>query len=269
MIRKFLMYTLLILSALVLFFPILYAISASFMQPKEIYAGELFPSSISFDAYKEVFDSIPLLHYLMVSFIMSFMVMVGQLVISSLSAFAFSFIKFKGRDLIFFLFLSTMLIPWEATIIPNFLTILNLSWINTYQGLSFPFFALPFGIFLLRQHFLTIPQELWESAQMDGCSRFKFLIRFVIPLSKSSLSALGIYGFLTTWNQYLWPLLVTNDDTVRTVQIGLKMLIANESSSSWNMVMAAVVAILLPTLLLLFFGIKHIREGLTAGALKG
>jgi len=263
------MYTLLILSALVLFFPILYAISASFMQPKEIYAGELFPSSISFDAYKEVFDSIPLLHYLMVSFIMSFMVMVGQLIISSLSAFAFAFIKFKGRDLIFFLFLSTMLIPWEATIIPNFLTILNLSWINTYQGLSLPFFALPFGIFLLRQHFLTIPLELWESAQMDGCSRFRFLIRFVIPLSKSSLSALGIYGFLTTWNQYLWPLLVTNDDTVRTVQIGLKMLIANESSSSWNMVMAAVVAILLPTLLLLFFGIKHIREGLTAGALKG
>src|SRR5699024_9604268 len=134
MIRKFLMYTLLILSALVLFFPILYAISASFMQPKEIYAGELFPSSISFDAYKEVFDSIPLLHYLVVSFIMSFMLMLGQLVISSLSAFDFSFIKFKGRDLIFFLFLSRMLIPWEATIIPNFLTILNLSWINTYQG---------------------------------------------------------------------------------------------------------------------------------------
>lgn len=269
MIRKFTSYTLLILAALVLFFPILYAISASFMQPKEIYAGKLFPSSISFDAYKEVFSSIPLLHYLMVSFIMSFIVMVGQLVISSLSAFAFVFIKFKGRELIFFIFLATMLIPWEATIIPNFLTILNLSWINTYQGLSFPFFALPFGIFLLRQHFLTIPQELWESAQMDGCSRFRFYLRFVIPLSKSSLSALGIYGFLTTWNQYLWPLLVTNDDTVRTVQIGLKMLIANESSSSWNMVMAAVVAILLPTLLLLFLGIKHIREGLTAGALKG
>src|SRR5699024_9598024 len=169
---------------------------------------------------------------------------------------------------IFFLFLSTMLIPWVATIIPNFLSILNLSWINTYQGLSFPFFDLSFGIFLLIQHFLTFYQVLWESATMDGCSRFKFLIRFVIPLSKSSLSALGIYGFLTTWNQYLWPLLVTNDDTVRTVQIGLKMLIANESSSSWNMVMAAVVAILLPTLLLLFFGIKHILEGLTAGALK-
>lgn len=269
MMRKIITYTLLIISAFVLFFPILYAISASFMEPKEIYSGKLLPSSISFDAYKEVFDNIPLLHYLMVSFIMSFIIMVGQLIVSSLSAFAFVFIKFKGRDLIFFLFLATMLIPWEATIIPNFLTILNLEWMNTYQGLTLPFFALPFGIFLLRQHFLTIPNELWESAQMDGCSRFRFYLKFVLPLSKSSLSALGIYGFLTAWNQYLWPLLVTNDDTVRTVQIGLKMLIANEGSSSWNLIMAAVVTILLPTLLLLFISIKQIRAGLTAGALKG
>lgn len=104
---------------------------------------------------------------------------------------------------------------------------------------------------------------------MDGCSRFRYYLRFVLPLSKTSLSALGIYGFLTTWNQYLWPLLVTNEDSVRPVQIGLKMLIANESSSSWNMVMAAVVAILIPTLLILFIGLKYIREGLTAGALKG
>lgn len=269
MMKKLLLYMLLIFSALILFFPILYAISASFMEPQEIYAGKLLPSSVNFDAYKEVFENIPLLHFLIVSFWMSFIVMIGQLIVCSLSAYAFVFIPFKGRNLIFFLFLSTMLIPWEATIIPNFLTILNLGWLNTYPALTFPFFALPFGIFLLRQHFLTIPKELWESAQMDGCTRFRFYLKFALPLSKSMLSALGIYGFLTTWNQYLWPLLVTNDDTVRPVQIGLKMLIANESSSSWNMIMAAVVLILLPTLLLLFIGLKYIREGLTAGALKG
>lgn len=239
------------------------------MTPQEIYAGKLLPSSIDFDAYKKVFTSIPLFHYLTVSFTMSSIVMIGQLIVCSLAAYAFVFIPFKGRHMIFYIFLATMLIPWEATIIPNFLTILNLGWADTYKGLTFPFFALPFGIFLLRQHFLTIPNEMWESAQMDGCSRFRFYLRFVLPLSKSSLSALGIYGFLTTWNQYLWPLLITNDDTVRTVQIGLKMLIANESSSSWNMVMAGVVAILAPTLFLLFIGMKHIREGLTAGAVKG
>jgi len=269
MIKKITLYFLLILSALILFFPLLYAISASFMDPQEIYAGKLLPSSISFDAYLDVFDRVPLVHFLIVSFTVSFIVMIGQLIVSSLSAYAFVFIPFKGRELIFFLFLATMLIPWEATMIPNFLTILNLGWVNTFAGLTIPFFALPFGIFLLRQHFLTIPKELWESAQMDGCSRFKFYLKFVLPLSKSSLSALGIYGFLTTWNQYLWPLLVTNDESHRTVQIGLKMLIDNEGSSSWNMVMAGVVVILIPTLVLLFIGLKYIREGLTAGALKG
>lgn len=267
--KKIFIYVLLSLSALLLFAPILYAISASFMTSQEIYAGKLLPSSISFDAYREVIDRLPILHFLMVSFIMSSIVMVGQLVVCSLSAYAFVFIPFKGRNLIFFLFLGTMLIPWEATIIPNFMTMLNLNWINTYQGLTFPFFALPFGIFLLRQHFLTLPKELWESAQVDGCSRFRFYWSFALPLSKSTLSALAIYGFLTTWNKYLWPLLVTNNDSVRPVQIGIKMLITQEGSSDWNLVMAAVVLILLPTLLLLFFGLKWIREGLTAGAVKG
>lgn len=269
MIKKIGLYILLIFSALVIFFPILYAVSASFMTPKEIYAGNMLPSSINFDAYKEVINSVPLLHFLLVSFWVSFVVMIGQLIVCSLASYAFVFIPFKGRNLIFGLCLATMLIPWEATIIPNYLTILHLDWVNTYQGLAVPFLALPFGIFLLRQHFLTLPKELWESAQIDGCSRFRFYLKFALPLSKSSLSALGIYGFLTTWNQYLWPLLVTNDNSVRTVQIGLKMLIAQENSSAWNMVMAAVVTILLPTLLLLFIGIKYIRQGLTAGALKG
>src|SRR5690606_20279070 len=120
MIRKILFYIMLSISALLLFAPILYAVSASFMTPQEIYAGALFPSSINFDAYKEVVNSIPLFHFLWVSFVMSFIVMIGQLAVSSLSAYAFVFIPFKGRNLIFFLFLSTMLIPWEATIIPNF-----------------------------------------------------------------------------------------------------------------------------------------------------
>src|SRR5699024_6027238 len=267
--RKVITYILLILSALVLFFPILYALSASFMQPQEIYAGKFLPEDVSLDAYKTAFERIPLLHYLNVSFWMSFFVMIGQLIVCSLAAYAFVFIPFKGRNVIFFSFLATMLIPWEATIIPNYLTVLNLGWVDTYMGLTFPFFALPFGVFLLRQHFMTIPASIWESAQMDGCSRFRFYLQFALPLSKSSLSALAIYGFLTTWNKYLWPLLVTNDDTVRTVQIGLKMLIANESSSSWNLVMAAVITILIPTLILLFVGMKYIKEGLTAGAVKG
>ncbi|ADC48933.1 putative glycerol-3-phosphate ABC transporter, permease protein [Alkalihalophilus pseudofirmus OF4] len=269
MMKKIILYILLIASALAIFFPILYAFSASLMSTREIFSGALIPASPSVESYGQAFNRVPLLQFLTNSFIVSFVVMIGQLIVCSLAAYAFVFIPFKGRGIIFALFISTMLIPWEATVIPNYFTILNLGWVNTYQGLTVPFFALAFGIFLLRQHFLTIPKEIFESAQMDGCSRFRFYWNFVLPLSKSTLSALGIYGFLTTWNMYLWPLLVTSNNDVRTVQIGLKMMIAQESSTSWNMVMAAVVMILLPTLLLLFFGLKHIRKGLMAGAIKG
>lgn len=269
MTKKIILYILLSISAFILFFPVLYAISASFMTQQELVEGRLIPSALNLEAFKKAINSFPLMHYLGVSFLMSFFVMIGQLVICSLAAYGLVYIPFKGRNLVFVLFLSTMLIPFEATIVPNFLTILHLDWINTYQGLTFPFFALPFGLFLLRQHFLTIPKEFWESARMDGCSRFRFYLSFILPLSKTSLSALGVYGFLTTWNKYLWPLLVTNNDSVRPVQIGLKMMIAEEGATDWNVVMAGSVLVLLPTLLLLFIGLRYLREGLTAGAVKG
>lgn len=269
MIKKAVFYTLLILSSFALFSPLIYALLASFMTAHELHKGTFFPSSFSFDSYVAAFTTVPLLKFLLNSFIVSFSVMLGQLVICSLAAYAIVFIPFKGRNFFFFLFVSTMLIPWEATMIPNYITVLNFQWIDSYLGLTIPFFALAFGTFLLRQHFLTIPKEIFESAQMDGCSHFRFYVSFVLPLSKPVLSALAIYGFLTTWNMYLWPLLVTNNDHVRTVQIGLKMMIAQEASTSWNMVMAGVVIVLLPSLLLLFFGLKHIKRGLMQGAIKG
>lgn len=269
MIKKIFTYILLILAAFLVFSPILYAVSISFMTPQELFRGDFFPSSLNLGAYKEALTSIPLIHYLLVSFWMSFSVMLGQLVISSLTAYGLVFVPFKGRNIVFILILSTMLIPWESTIIPNFMTILHLDWINTFQGLSLPFFAVPFGIFFMRQNFMTLPKEIWESAVMDGCSRFRFFLSFALPLSKTALSAVGIHAFLTTWNKYLWPLLVTNDESVRPVQIGLKTMIQSEGSTDWNVVMASAVLVLLPTLLLLFVGLKYIREGLTAGAVKG
>jgi sn-glycerol 3-phosphate transport system permease protein len=194
--------------------------------------------------------------------------MAGQLLVSSLAAFAFVFIKFKGRDAIFFLFISTMMIPWEATMVPNFLTAQKLGWINNYLGLTIPFFALAFGTFLLRQQFKTIPNELYEASQVAGISRFRFFWNVVLPVSKTSLVTLGVYSFLTTWNMYLWPLLVTNTEDVRTVQIGLKQMQTQEISTDWGVVMAAVVVVILPTLLLLFLGQKRLQKGLTQGAIK-
>lgn len=152
--------------------------------------------------------------------------------------------------------------------IPNFFTVQSLGWINRYEGLTVPFFALAFGTFLLRQHFKTIPKELHEASQIVGLSRFQFFYKVVLPVSKTSLVTLGAYGFLTTWNMYLWPLLVTNNDSVRTVQIGLKQLQSQEVSTDWGVVMAGVIVVVLPTLLLLFIGQKQLQKGLTRGAIQ-
>lgn len=266
--KRISLYAVLIICAIIMMFPIFYAFSISFMDGGEVMGGQLLPSSLSLDNYLEVFQKVPLLTYLLNSFVTSAIVMIGQLLVSSLAAFAFVFMKFKGRDFVFFLFISTMMIPWEATMVPNFMTIQGLGWTNSYLGLTVPFFALAFGTFLLRQHFKTIPQELYEASQIAGISRFRFFWNVILPVSRSSLITLGIYSFLTNWNMYLWPLLVTNTESARTVQIGLKQLQTQEIASDWGIVMAGVVIVILPTLLLLFAGQKKLQKGLTQGAIK-
>nr|WP_039042426.1 carbohydrate ABC transporter permease [Sporosarcina sp. ZBG7A] len=266
--KKVWIYFLLTVTSFLVFFPVLYAFMISFMSGPEILQGRFFPEAFNFDNYAKVFDRLPLLKYLLNSFIVSLTVMIGQLAVCSLAAYAFVFIPFKGREFVFFLFISTMMIPWEATMIPNFFTIQKIDWLNTYQGMSLPFFALAFGTFLLRQHFKTIPKELQEASQIAGLSRFAFFWKVILPVSKTSLVTLGAYGFLTTWNMYLWPLLITTNSSVRTVQIGLKQLQSQEMSTDWGVVMAGVIVVIIPTLLLLFIGQKQLQKGLSQGALK-
>ena len=194
--------------------------------------------------------------------------MIGQLILSSLAAYAFVFLEFKGRDVLFFLFIATMMVPFEASIIPNFHTIRGLNLIDSYPGLTVPFFATTFGTFLLRQTFKQIPKELREASQIAGMGDFKFYLTVVLPVSRTSLVTLGIYRFLTSWNMYLWPLLSTTNDTVRTVQIGLKQLQSQETFNQWGVVMAGAMVVAIPTLILLFLGQKKLQKGLTEGAVK-
>ncbi|MHA6261049.1 carbohydrate ABC transporter permease [Sporosarcina sp. CAU 1771] len=266
--KKIGFYILLSITSFIVFFPVLYAFIISFMTGPEVLQGKFFPSNFNLDNYIRVFTRLPLLEYLVNSFVVSTVVMLGQLLICSLAAYAFVFIPFRGSNLVFFIFVSTMMIPWEATMIPNFFTIQKLNWLNTYQGLTIPFFALAFGTFLLRQHFKTIPKELHEAAQIAGLGRFAFFWRVILPVSKTSMVTLGAYGFLTTWNMYLWPLLITTNSSVRTVQIGLKQLQTQEVATDWGVVMAGVIVVIIPTLLLLFLGQKQLQKGLSQGALK-
>jgi sn-glycerol 3-phosphate transport system permease protein len=263
-------YALLVVTFLVILFPLLYALSGSFMTADEIgaYPPHFLPSGLDLANYQTVLSRLPIPRYLLNSLIVSGGVMIGQLITASLAAYAFAVREFRGRTVLFACFLFTLMIPFEVTIIPNFQTVQGLGWTDTYIGLIGPFVATAFGTFLLRQFFLTIPKELHDAATIDGCGSLRYLLTIVLPLSRPALGTLAIYSFVQTWNQYLWPLLVTNQRDMRTIQIGLRFL-QNEESISWNLVMAGVVLAVLPTVLLLIFGQRQLIRGLTAGAVKG
>jgi ABC-type glycerol-3-phosphate transport system permease component len=267
---KIFQYLILVIAAIIILFPIWSAFNISMMSDTEMgaYPPLQFPSGIRLGNIERALTQAPLWRYLLNSVTQSSLVMVGQLVTASLAAYAFAFIDFKWRNIFFLLFLSTMMIPWEATIIPNYLFIKKLGWADTFQGLAVPFMATGFGTFLLRQFFMKIPRELKDAATIDGCSSFRFLIKIVLPLARPALGTLAVYSFLQTYNQYLWPLLITNDPNMRTVQIGIALL-QDEERLMINIIMAGVVFILIPTLTLFVFSNRQLIRGLTAGAVKG
>lgn len=266
--KQLLFYFLLIIFAFLVFAPAIIAFLMSFMSSQEIMTGKIIPTEFTLENYTKVFERFPLFQYLINSFIVSIVIMLGQLILASLAAYAFVFLEFKGRDFIFFLFIATMMVPFEASIIPNFQTIRNLGWLDHYNGLTIPFFATAFGTFLLRQNFKQIPNELKEASEIAGVGDFKYYLTVALPMAKTSLITLGVYGFVTSWNMYLWPLLTTTNDSVRTVQIGLRQLQSQEQLNEWGVIMAGAIMVVLPTLILLFLGQSKLQKGLTEGALK-
>ncbi|MBE3596972.1 MAG: carbohydrate ABC transporter permease [Hydrogenibacillus sp.] len=240
------------------------------MSAEEMLSGRphLIPERPTLANYAKALEAAPLVRFVENSAIVSVAVTVGQLITASLAAYAFAFLRFPGRNLLFFVYLSTMMIPWEVAIIPNYLTVVRLEWLDTYQGLIVPFLANAFGVFLLRQAFLQIPKDVLDAAKIDGASHFWTYARIALPTARPAIATLGVYTFLVTWNMYLWPLIITSDEKMRTVQIGVGMLQFQEFSE-WNVVLAGIVIVLLPSLAVLIFGLRSLIGGLTAGALKG
>ena len=275
--RALALYALLIGASLAVAFPLLIALSYSFTPERDIssFPPPIVPGRPTLANFQEIVDRalrpnspLPIFRYLVNSFVVAVAVVVGQLVTASLAAYAFAFLAFRGKNLLFLVFLATFMVPWEATIIPNYITIRHLAWIDTYQGLAVPFMATGFGTFLLRQSFLQLPRELYDAALVDGAGKFRFLWAILLPLSRPALGTLSVYSFLATWNQYFWPLLVTNQPAMRTVQVGIAQL-KFEETTRWGLVMAGVVMVVIPTILLLVVGQRQLVRGLTAGAIKG
>ena len=259
-----------IIVGLLIISPLLYALSLSFMSQGEIsqYPPKLFPSHFNLDNYKEALSAVPLFRFIINSVIVSIFVTIGQVITSSLAAYAFAFYDFKYKKLLFLLVLSTMMIPAETTIISNFLTVSSWGWTDSLHVLIVPFLTSAMGIFLIRQFYLTIPKELLEAAKIDGCTNLKFLMNILLPISKPAIASLSIYTFIGTWNQYLWPLLTINNGNNRTVQIGISMLQFAEGSN-YGVVLAGAILILIPSILVFIIGQKSLVAGMTAGSVKG
>ncbi len=254
----------------VLLFPVYYVIIGSFMKPGDIntFPAKLWPTQ-GFIAtnYATALDVIPLGRQYLNSAAVAVLVVIGQLITSVSAAYALVFLKLKARRFWFFLLLSTMMIPWEAIIIPNYLAMAELGLVNTIAALALPYLAAGFGVFLIRQAFLAFPMELRDAAQVDGVSTFGFLWRVLIPLTRPTLAALGVWSFLSAWNMYFWPLLITQAPENQTIQIGITQLQSVDANDP-GMVLAGVVLALVPTLLLVLFGQRFIVRGLTAGSGK-
>ena len=262
-------YVALAATAALVIFPLYYAAATSLLSPAEAasYPPRLVPTRPRLENFVQAMRQAPLARYLFNSVVQSSLVTVGQLVTASLAAFAFAFLSFRGRQVLFLVFLSTLMIPWEATIIPNYLLVRSIGWSDSFAGLTVPFMATAFGTFLLRQFFLTIPRDLYDAATIDGCGNFRFLTTIALPLARPALGTLAVYSFLQTYNQYLWPLLITSNPAMRTVQIGIAVL-RDEERFALNIVMAGVIIVLLPTFLLFMLGNRQLIRGLTAGAFK-
>ncbi len=263
-------YAALLIAAVIILTPIYITLVYSLQPVDKIfsYPPTLFVTDPQWDTYKRAFETGSLGRYLINSFIVATGITAGEVVTSVMAAYAFAFLRFPLKNQIFLAFLATLMVPWEVTLIPNYQTISTLGWLDSYQGLIVPFLATAFGTFLLRQAFLTVPRDLRDAASMDGYGHIGFMLEVVVPLSRAAISALAVFSFLLAWNQYLWPLLITNKDEYRTVQIGLKALVSS-NIDEFNLVMAGTVIAAAPILALLVLFQKQLIRGLTSGAIKG
>jgi sn-glycerol 3-phosphate transport system permease protein len=263
-------YAILTVLAALMMYPLLYTLLSVFMTPDEAnrFPPKLIPSSLYLGNLAAVLKLVPIWRFIANSFIVSTVITIGQALTGAMGAYAFAYMRFRFKPFWFTLCLSTLMIPWEVTIIPNYLTVKQWGWLDSYPGLTVPFLASAFGIFLLRQFFLQLPRELFEAARIDGCGHIRHFTRIALPLSRPALATLAVYAFLQAWNMYLWPLLITNSDKMRTVQIGIGML-QFEEYTVWNLVLAGAAIVLLPSLLWIALGLKQLVRGITAGAVKG
>lgn len=267
---------LLLIGSLAMIMPYVWMISTSLKSQAEMftYPPQWLPTEFVWQNYVRAWQLVPFGRYFFNSIVVALAVTLGDCVTGALAAYAFARIRFPGRNALFGVYLASMMIPHQMTIIPSYLVLAKFGEVNptfgldSYFALIAPFLASAFGVFLLRQSFLQIPNELEDAAILDGCGRLGFLWRIVVPLSRPAFATLALFSFMGNWNSYLWPLIVTNTNEMRTVQIGLRYFVGQEGSSQWGPLMAAAVFVSLPVVIVYLIVQKQFVQGIAATGIK-
>ena len=264
-------YITLILIAISMLYPFFAMVNLSLVNNNDIFtnAGQLIHTNLTLQNYKNVFSSIPLSTYFLNSLFVAAAATAGQVILAALAGYAFARLDFKFRDGIFLIILITMLIPPQVNIIPLFFLMRELHWVNTYQALIFPALFGGFGIFLMRQYFLGLPKDLEESAKIDGCNLFQTFFKIALPLALPTVATLAIFTFVSTWNSFMWPLIVTNTESMRTLPVGLAIFKGSfREITLWGELLACSVICTIPVIGVFLLGKKYFISDILQGGVK-
>jgi len=263
-------YFLLVFGAFIMVFPFIWMILCSFKTHAEIIQSppKIFPSHFSFDNYKQAFSMAPFGKYFMNSLIVMVANTVSSVIVTIFAAFAFSRLKFKGKEIVFSILISLMMIPFEMLIITNYTTIVHMHLYNTLPALVLPFISSIFYVYILKNFFDTVPDSIYYSARLDGASNWKYMWRIMVPLAKPSIFTIILLNSLNSWNSFMWPLYITADARARTLPYGLQVF-TTESGSFPGYLMAASTVIVLPMIILFIVARKYIVSGVSRGGIKG
>lgn len=267
---SFLLQLLLVAGSLVMLFPFIWMFSTSVKGSAEALATPptLWPKDLIWTNYQRVFETIPLWQMFKNSVFVSLVATAVQMITSAMAAYGFARINFRGRDLLFLVYLSTMMIPFQVTVVPLFIEMQQLGLVDTYAGLLLPMLVSAFGVFLMRQAMMKLPKEIEEAALIDGAGHFRIFRSIALPLVAPSMATLGILSFMASWNSFLWPLVITSSDEMQTLPLGLANL-HGQYSTDWGLVMAGTSLVVIPIVLVYLVAQRYITQGFVMSGLKG
>lgn len=267
-VRTLLLHLVLLFGGFLAVMPFLWMITTSLKPPGKLFASPLlFPTFFHWQNYMNTWHAAPFLRFFLNSLVMAVGITIGQTLFSAMAGYVFARIKFPGRNLIFLVVISTLMIPFPVKLIPSFLIVDWLGWIDTYQALIVPRVVSAFAIFLFRQFFLSIPREVEEAAQIDGASRIMIFFRIMLPLSTPAIATSAIFSFLFAWNDFLWPLIVTNSTEMRTIQIGLAFF-QGQYGTRWTYLAAGSVLTAVPAIIAFLVGQRRFIQGIVPGGIE-